>query len=741
MTMPVSDGRNFSYNRVVIALSAIMLATMAVLDYAILKQQRQSIMREVTEVAALELEQAATFMTEPLLRYRFADVEQFMQQWSENNDEVVLFEALTPSGHILTSFQRPALSPHRFTTAKEVTFEGRRLLTLTLEKDFSQAEHILVQLRTRLLLASLSLSAGLGITLWFIFRFLAIRPLELEVSRRRQAELKLAQANLVLNDRVQERTREIRNLLDQEMYLREIMATVTDINGLLITSPDLESLLRESCARFVRHGHYEFCWIGLLEREAIRTVYSSGEKDAILAAPPYESHLPESPFYQSPTARCLREETSVLSSRGLHPGDFTPWRDGGAITGFQQVIALPLRSGRSAPPLGVLTVYTWRKEGFEKEEISMLEELAGDLGFAIESFRQRQEVARLTVERTANYEETIFTFVGMIEQRDNYTAGHTERVARYCQQIAKEMGLAGEEINKLFKAAVLHDIGKIATPDAVLLQPGKLGPLDHDLIKLHATAGYEMLSNIEMYKDLAEIILHHHERHDGTGYPGGLRGEEIPLLARILIVADAFDAMTTTRIYKARKDTRAALAELQSGSGSQFHPEVAAVAIRVLAGVTVPESDTQAPGTELEKKRFSYFFNDRLTGLYNEDYLKIVLRNNEEQHQHQCLHLLQLENMPVYNKQLGWEKGNLLIQRCAGELQERFPDGLFFRVYGNDFVVVFIEHRRIDSREFASLPCLAGTGVTMAARHIDLARETKYSIDKLEAIKLLANSN
>jgi two-component system, LuxR family, sensor histidine kinase TtrS len=244
-----------------------------------------------------------------------------------------------------------------------------------------------------------------------------------------------------------------------------------------------------------------------------------------------------------------------------------------------------------------------------------------------------------------------------------------------------------------------------------------------------------------MYKDLAEIILHHHERHDGTGYPGGLRGEEIPLLARILIVADAFDAMTTTRIYKARKDTRAALAELQSGSGSQFHPEVAAVAIRVLAGVTVPESDTQAPGTELEKKRFSYFFNDRLTGLYNEDYLKIVLRNNEEQHQHQCLHLLQLENMPVYNKQLGWEKGNLLIQRCAGELQERFPDGLFFRVYGNDFVVVFIEHRRIDSREFASLPCLAGTGVTMAARHIDLARETKYSIDKLEAIKLLANSN
>ena len=193
------------------------------------------------------------------------------------------------------------------------------------------------------------------------------------------------------------------------------------------------------------------------------------------------------------------------------------------MKGFQAAMALPLRAKQSEKPLGTLTVYTWLKEGFEPEEVAMLEELAGDLGFAIASFRHRAEIDRLHLERTVNDQETIFTFVHMIEQRDTYTAGHTERVAAYCQLIAKEMGVVGHDIFKLYRAAIFHDIGKIATPDAVLLKPGNLSALDYELIKLHATAGYEMLSKIDSYKELAEIILHHHERHDGQGYPSGLQ--------------------------------------------------------------------------------------------------------------------------------------------------------------------------------------------------------------------------
>ena len=368
----------------------------------------------------------------------------------------------------------------------------------------------------------------------------------------------------------------------------------------------------------------------------------------------------------------------------------------------------------------------------------MLEELAGDLGFAIESFRHQEEITRLTFERTANYEETIYTFVNMIEQRDTYTAGHTERVARYSQKIAKAMGVTSQEITKLYKAAILHDIGKIATPDSVLLKPGKLDSLDYDLIKLHATAGYEMLSNIEMYKELAEIILHHHERHDGQGYPGGLQGDEIPFLSRILTVADAFDAMTTNRIYKPRKQIQEALTEIESLSGTQFHPDIVATAIKALSETTSPVAVTQTPTTYIEKKRFAYFFNDKLTGLFNEDYLRIFLQNNLNLQEYTCLHILHLQDVLEYNKREGWERGNHLIQNFAVELQGHYPEALLFRAYGNDFAMLTRTHFDMAGDTFDFFPSMAGSGITVEPQHIDLRKDTIYTLDKLDKITVSA---
>ena len=556
---------------------------------------------------------------------------------------------------------------------------------------------------------------------WYIFLLnRTLRKKKLEVDR----------LNVSLETKVAQRTEKINALLDQQIYLKGILQTVADINKLLITSPDLEILLKKACERFVQHGHYGFCWIGLLEKEKIQAIYSSDD-EKYLADPPHAVFAPESSFYQSPTARSIREDTTVINDR-RHDRDLTPWRDQIEIKGFQSVIALPLRARQSAEPLGALTVYTWLREGFEKEEIAMLEDLAGDLGFAISSFRHREEVARLTLERTANYEETIFTFVNMIEQRDTYTAGHTERVARYCQKIAKEMGVTEQETAKLYKAAILHDIGKIATPDSVLLKPGKLSGLDYDLIKLHASAGHEMLSNIEMYKELAEIILHHHERYDGQGYPDGLHGNDIPSLASILTVADAFDAMTTNRIYKPRKKIQEALAELESLSGSQFHPEVVAGAIKALKETTSPVAITQTPITEIERKRFSYFFNDKLTGLYNEEYLRIFLQNNQNLQEYNCLHILHLTNVLEYNKRQGWERGNRFFEEFAGELQAQYPEAMLFRAYGNDFAVLTRKHFDMEGDTFASFPSLAGSEITVDPQHIDLRKDTTYTFDKLE---------
>ncbi|MDH3327793.1 MAG: HD domain-containing protein [Desulfobulbaceae bacterium] len=574
----------------------------------------------------------------------------------------------------------------------------------------------------------------LAMRIGFLF-FISV-PVGLLTEKVKREKEKVELFNRTLELRVSKRTEKIESLLDQERYLREILDTVAHINKLLFTAPNMVSLLESCCTRFVLHGYYGFCWIGLVENDEIQTVHTSDTSGSPLVDPPYAVHDAGGFFYQTSSAQCIRNNQTVIRANGQETPDPALWRDPLAVEGFQSVISLPLCAHKATEPIGVLSIYTWRKEGFEPEEKEMLDELAGDIGFAIDSFRQREVVAKLTAERTANYEETIFSFVGMIEQRDTYTAGHTERVAHYCELIAREMGIEHEQIKKVYKAAILHDIGKIATPDSVLLKPGKLTSLDYDLIKLHACAGYEMLSNIDMYKDLAVIIRHHHERHDGTGYPDGLQGDEIPLLSRIMVVGDAFDAMTTNRIYKVRKEIPESLAELKSLSGTQFNPDVVQVAVKVLADVKVSTDINQLPVTNLEKKRFSYFFNDKLTGLYNEDYLKIILNNLDLNH-YTCMHMLHLQNVPEYNKRHGWARGNLFFKEFAAELQACFSDSLVFRAYGNDFAIISKGHRALDGKRINSLASIVGTIIEVDVHHCDLLRTKVYSIDKLEKMEIL----
>ncbi len=575
----------------------------------------------------------------------------------------------------------------------------------------------------------------LAMRIGFLF-FIAV-PVGLLTEKVKRDKKKVEHFNKTLESEVSQRTNKIGALLDQERYLREIMDTVTHINKLLITAPNIVSLLESSCSRFVQHSHYEFCWIGLLENSRIQTVHTSVPTGNPLVAPPYDVHDADCSFYRSSAAQCVRDNNTIVREIDQDLPDPTPCLNPQEVNGFQAVISLPLRAHQSARPLGTLTIYTWRKEGFDPEEKEMLDELAGDIGFAIDSFKQREEVTKLTAERTANYEETIFSFADMIEQRDTYTAGHTERVAQYCELIAKEMDIEHKQIQILYKAAILHDIGKVATPDSVLLKPGKLTSLDYDLIKLHAFAGYEMLSKIKMYQELAVIIHHHHERHDGKGYPDGLKGDEIPLLSRVMVVGDAFDAMTTNRIYKAKKELPEALAELQTLSGSQFHPAVVKAAVKVLANVKLSNSINQLPVSDLEKKRFSYFFNDMLTGLYNEDYLKIVL-NNLDLNQYACLHMLHLLNMPEYNKRYGWARGNLFFKELAAELQDRFPETLVFRAYGNDFAIISKKHLALDNKMFNSFACIRVTEVEIELHHVDLMAGKAYTIDKLERLEIQA---
>ncbi len=574
----------------------------------------------------------------------------------------------------------------------------------------------------------------LTVRIGFLF-FIAV-PVGLITEKANRDKKKVENFNKTLESTVDQRMEKIRALLEKERYLQEILSTVAHINKLLIISPNLVSLLESSCVRFVQHGHYGFSWIGLLEDNVIKTIHTSKVEGRPLVNPPYDVFNADGFFYSSSVAQCIRHNRIVIYQNAVQAADQNFWRDRAAMKDFQAIISLPLRAPQSGGSLGALSIYTWRKEGFAPEEQEMLADLAGDISFAIDSFRQRESVTKLTAERAANYEETIFSFVDMIEQRDTYTAGHSERVANYCQLIAREMGFEFEDIKKVYKSAILHDIGKIATPDSVLLKPGKLTTLDYDLIKLHPVAGYEMLSKIEMYRELAVIILHHHERYDGKGYPDGLRGDDIPPLSRIMTVSDAFDAMTTNRIYKARKEISQALDELRDFSGTQFHPEVVKAAVKVLSGIKISKSINQLPVTNLEKKRFSYFFNDKLTGLYNEVYLKSILNNLDLNH-YTCMYMLHLLNVPEYNKLHGWDQGNQFFKKFAAELQTAFPESTAFRVYGNDFILISSRHFNADSTMLNDFKCVANSEIQIEVRHAKLLAGKAYTIDKLDRLEVL----
>ena len=166
--------------------------------------------------------------------------------------------------------------------------------------------------------------------------------------------------------------------------------------------------------------------------------------------------------------------------------------------------------------------------------------------------------------------ECLRSIISSLEEKDGYTHGHSLRVAEYSLMLGKSIGLSEKELRELEIAALLHDIGKIGIPDSVLLKPAKLTVAEFEIMKSHPQRSGKILEQIASLRALIPAIRHHHERYDGLGYPDGLKGNEIPLYARIILIADTFDAMTSTRPYRLALDRETALRELQRCSGSQF---------------------------------------------------------------------------------------------------------------------------------------------------------------------------
>ncbi len=241
--------------------------------------------------------------------------------------------------------------------------------------------------------------------------------------------------------------------------------------------------------------------------------------------------------------------------------------------GLVSIIAVPLiikGLGR-----GVILCFFNKYHYFSQSEITLLQTLASHASIAIEN-------ARLYGDMQKNYTSTITALSAAIDAKDHYTHGHSKNVMEYSVAIAKELKLSKDEIETIRFAGLLHDIGKIGIPEVILQKKGSLTDDEFSMISSHPKLGLTIMNEVDFLKKIAPLTYHHHEKYDGTGYPDRLKGEEIPLGARIINLSDSFDVMTTARVYKTALSFEQALKEVDKCSGTQFDPKVVEAFKRVV---------------------------------------------------------------------------------------------------------------------------------------------------------------
>jgi putative nucleotidyltransferase with HDIG domain len=225
--------------------------------------------------------------------------------------------------------------------------------------------------------------------------------------------------------------------------------------------------------------------------------------------------------------------------------------------------------------IGVLTVYSTRRQRYTQDQVNLLSAIADQAAIAVSNAKLHEEIHH-------SFLRTVKALAAAVDAKDPYTKGHSEAVVKYTLDIAKELGLPKEDIESLEIAALLHDIGKIGIKEDVLLKPGKLDEEEWRVIKEHPSISAKILGPVEFPEVIMLAVRLHHEQMDGRGYPDGLSKDQIPLHASIIKVADAFDAMISDRPYRKALPLEVAINELKKGAGTQFHPKVVDTFIKII---------------------------------------------------------------------------------------------------------------------------------------------------------------
>ena len=324
----------------------------------------------------------------------------------------------------------------------------------------------------------------------------------------------------------------------------------------------------------------------------------------------------------------------------------------------------------------------------------------------MENTRQQQEMTKRRKQMETMSLQLMQTLSTTIEAKDEYTRGHSHRVAEYSVLIAKELGWEQKDIINLRHAAHLHDIGKIGIPDTILNKPTRLTEEEYAVIKEHTVIGAEILKNITLIDYVMEVARHHHERYDGSGYPDGLKGEEIPIQARIVAVADSYDAMQSRRIYRNSLSAEVIYEEIKNNRGTQFDPEIANAFLRLLdekrlvidKGYAGLDEEYSLPDVEIEIGRFiSNVMTTMRTqeGSEGFDFLTgLPMRNRGEklaaqfmQQHNGFLVFMDMDNLKKINDIYGHKSGDRALRLLGSLLSEYTQHSVVCRLGGDEFLM------------------------------------------------------
>ncbi len=283
----------------------------------------------------------------------------------------------------------------------------------------------------------------------------------------------------------------------------------------------------------------------------------------------------------------VRQQSSIISSDALVDERFQHSRS---------IVDNKVRSAMCAPminrgkALGIIYVDSPQQNAFDRQGLALLSAIALKASVAVDNSGLYDDLRSL-------FYNTVETLVRTIQAKDQYTSGHSVRVSRYSLLIADKLGLSNKERHQLYLAAMLHDIGKIGVPDDLLNRPGKLTEEEMERVRNHVQLGASMIEMLGEMHPIVPLIRHHHEAWDGSGYPDGLRGEEIPLISRIVAAADMYDAMTSDRAYRKARTHQEAVAEVERVRGVKLDPRVADAFLTVLAELAPDSRELHATTT------------------------------------------------------------------------------------------------------------------------------------------------